>query len=190
MRRPAPSKRDNTIPGPTPAEGEGRDRGGVGDADGIDPGDLRVVLEERDRPRVEVGREPVEDAGVRVVGADAEAVTGELDQDLLLRRVGLGRPAPLGLPGRDPRSGYVLGDRRGLQDDDHPAGGVDGRARLVDEPDPGDRRGLRGGRRGGGRVTNGEPCGDADRHEGEDANLRASKQTHRAQGTRPPGRAP
>ena len=50
--------------------------------------------------------------------------------------------------------------------------------------------GVGGRRRGGRRVADGEPGGDGDRRESERGELRTPKQTHRAQGTRRPGRAP
>ena len=53
-----------------------RDRRRVGDPHRVDAGDLRVVLEQRDRARVEHGREAVEDARVAVVGADGRGRGG------------------------------------------------------------------------------------------------------------------
>ena len=106
--------------GVTAGECGRRDRGRKRRPHGIDPGDLGVVLEQGDGTRVERRREPVEDADVAVVGPHAEAVPRELGQDLLLRRVGLRRPAPLVLLGRELRAREPLRDRRRPEDDDHP----------------------------------------------------------------------
>ena len=117
-----------------------RDRGRIRDADRIDARDLGSALEEGDRPRVERRREAREDARVTVLGPHANAVLREpCDEQVVRGERGRG-PAPLLRLGRltagrrDP-----IGERRAVQDDDHPLAHGDLLARAAHEATP--RRG-------------------------------------------------
>ena len=130
--------------GAPPTAARRRERGRVGDAHRVDAGDLGVVLEQRDRARVERGREAVEHAGEAVVGPDAEAVAGELREHLLLRGEGLGRPAPLGRLGREPAPSRRAARPRASRG--RRCSGRSGRPRAAPADEPAPRHGRRRGR--------------------------------------------
>ena len=128
---------------PSPALGGGRPQRGRRDSrrvcgtDSIDAGDLRHPLEHRHRARLEVRREAVEHAREAELGLDEDALRVELEQDVLLCRQRLSRPAAFLLVARDAaRVLDALGERRRPHHDDHALAERDRGARGADEPLP------------------------------------------------------
>ena len=119
-------------------------RGGERRANRIDAHDLRRLIEQGDRARVERGGEAVEHARVGEVGANEDAVDRERRQDFLLRRRGLRRtrsapePRSRNAPGRAADRRTAFGARRSIA-------GRSGSARVAaDKPAPAGRRDRRG----------------------------------------------
>ena len=115
-----------------------RERGRIGRTDGIDARHVAVALEQRERSAVDRGREAVEGSRVDEVGDELDPLARQPRRDLLLACEGGGRPAPHRRLGCVPaRLGHAIGERRVLEDDDHPLADGDGAPFAVDEPTPG-----------------------------------------------------
>ena len=114
-----------------------RERGRIGRTDGIHARHVTVALEQRERPAVDRGREAVEGARVDEVGDELDPLARQPRRDLLLACEGGRRPAAhrrLGCMAA--RLGHAIGERRILEDDDHPLADGDGAPLAVDEPAP------------------------------------------------------
>jgi hypothetical protein len=141
------------------------DRGGIRDADGIDAGDLRLPLEQRDRLRVERGRKAVDDTRVVVVHAHLDSMGGQRRENLLLGGDGGRGPLTLLRVGGAPaRCRDALSKRRRLEHDDHALSDVDARPRAPGETAP---RSGRRRERGLGHPRAARPEDDA-RHRDRD----------------------
>ena len=117
-----------------------RERGRIGRTDGIHAGHVAVALEQRERSAVDRSREAVEGSRVDEVGDELDPLARQPRGDLLLAGERGGRPAPhrrLGCP--PARLGHAIGERRVLEDDDHPLADGDGAPLAVDEATPGRR---------------------------------------------------
>ena len=117
-----------------------RERRRIRRADGIHARHVAVALEQRERSAVDRGREAVEGSRVDEVGDELDPLARQPRRDLLLARQSGGRPAPHGRLGCVPaRLGHAIGERRILEDDDHPLADGDGAPLAVDETTPGRR---------------------------------------------------
>ena len=193
---PVPSKPGSATPatrrGRARPVGAGRERRRKGDAHRVDAGDLGVVLEQRDRARVERGREAVEDARVAVVGprrrargarARVSTCCCAASASAVQRRSGrLGREAGLGEALRRPTASS---GRRSSRLPSATAG-----RDVADEAAPGAGAGVaaRRRRRSASRGRSARRRRRSPRASSEDE-LRPPTHTHRAQGTRATGAA-